>query len=152
MTSNFLTRPVDWSRCALGYASAQKNLGVSGLTLIVLHRDLLGRARPETPSAFNYAVQCAAGGRYNTPPVFAVYLAGLMFRWIESQGGLPAMDTAAREKSAAIYGAIDASGGFYRCRAAPGSRSRVNVCFDLPSECRTRKRSSALPRGPDFWP
>ena len=69
-----------------------------------------------------------------------------MFRWIERQGGLPAMDTAAREKSAAIYAAIDASGGFYRCRAEPGSRSRVNVCFDLPSEPRTEAFLDAAAR------
>ncbi len=131
MSSDLLTRPIDVTAYGLIYASAQKNLGATGLAIVLARRDLLGRARPHTPAVFDYARQAEAGSRINTPPMFSIYLAGLMFQWIRHQGGLAEMERRAEARSARIYAAIDASEGFYRCAAQPAFRSRVNVCFHL---------------------
>jgi phosphoserine aminotransferase len=137
MTSDFLTRPIEVSRFGLIYASAQKNVGAAGLTVVIVREDLLGSAHPATPSAFDYRVQARNDSLYNTPPVFAVHLAGLVFKWLLSQGGLEAMQAAAERKSTRLYRAIDGSGGFYRCQIAPEERSTVNVCFKLADETLT---------------
>jgi phosphoserine aminotransferase len=131
MTSDLLTRPIDVSLFGLIYASAQKNIGAAGLTVIIVREDLLGGALPATPTAFDYRVQAQNNSLYNTPPIFAVHLAGLVFRWLLSRGGLESMRAAGERKSARLYAAIDRSGGFYRCEAAPDDRSHVNVCFKL---------------------
>src|SRR5574337_657258 len=88
MTSDFLTRSVDWSRVGLAYAAMQKSIGVAGLTLLVLRRDFLGRARPGIPPVFDYTAQAAAGSRLNTPPVFAILVAHAMLSWIAARGGV----------------------------------------------------------------
>ncbi|MGE4404195.1 3-phosphoserine/phosphohydroxythreonine transaminase [Pseudomonas sp.] len=130
MTSDFLTRPVPVERFGLIYASAQKNLGVAGLCLVIVRDDLL-RAPPRgLPAAFSYAVQAEQDSRFNTPPTFALYVAGLMLRWIARRGGLAAMATAARERSRRLYRRID-TGEFYRCPQRPADRSTINVCFQL---------------------
>ncbi|MCC7548306.1 MAG: 3-phosphoserine/phosphohydroxythreonine transaminase [Burkholderiales bacterium] len=131
MTSNFLTRRVRLTAHGVIYAGAQKNLGVAGLTVVLVRRDLLGRAHAFTPAPFDYTQQDAACSMVNTPPTFAIYVAGLVFEWLLGQGGLPAMETAARSRSEALYAAIDGSEGFYRCRVQRAYRSRVSVCFDL---------------------
>jgi phosphoserine aminotransferase len=129
MTASFLTRPIDVSRYGLIYASAQKNLGASGLTIVLVRRDLLDRAHPHTPSVFHYARQTQAGSRLNTPPTFAIYLAGLMLQWLEQEGGLTEMARRARQRSESVYAAIDGCGGFYRCPIGPDARSRISLCF-----------------------
>lgn len=134
MTASFLTQPIDVARYGLLYAGAQKNLGAAGLTLVVARRDLLDRAHPHTPAVFHYARQAEAGSRYNTPPMFSVFVAGLMLDWLEREGGLERMDRRARERSAAVYAAIDDSDGFYRCAVAPAHRSRISLCFRLRDE------------------
>ena len=91
MSSDILSRPIDVSRYGLIYAGAQKNIGPAGLTLVIVRDDLLGGALPTTPSAFDYAIQAANDSMINTPPTFAIYLAGLVFDWIREQGGLAAM-------------------------------------------------------------
>lgn len=139
MTSNFLTRPVDMSAYGLIYAGAQKNLGVAGLTVVVVRRDLLARAHAFVPTPFDYARQATAQSMLNTPPTFAIYVAGLMFEWLQQQGGLIAMDARACRRSAAVYAALDQGAGFYRCRARPDARSRVNVCFDLEDAALTSR-------------
>ena len=130
MTSDFLTRPLDVSGYGLLYASAQKNVGPSGLTIVILREDLGGHANPLTPSVFDYGIQMEKDSRYNTPSTFSIYLAGLVFQWVEDQGGLAAMERASEAKSRKLYAAID-GGDFYRCPVTPEARSRVNVCFTL---------------------
>jgi len=137
MTADFLTRPLDVSRFGLIYASAQKNIGAAGLTVVIVRNDLIGHALPATPSAFDYRVLAQNDSRYNTPPTFAVHVAGLVFAWLRSNGGLPAMQAAARRKSALLYDVIDASGGFYRCVVGHDARSMVNVCFSVTDEALT---------------
>lgn len=138
MTSDFLTRPIDVSRFGLIYASAQKNIGVAGLTVVIVREDLLGGAHMLTPSAFDYRMQAQSDSLYNTPPVFAVHVAGLVFAWLLAQGGLESMQAAARRKSLCLYDVIDRSDGFYRCQVAPEARSCVSVCFRLAGTALTR--------------
>lgn len=133
MSADLLTRPLKVSRFGLIYASAQKNLGVAGLTLVLVREDLLGRAHPGTPAVFDYGRQAAAQGKVNTPPTFAVLVAGLMLRWLKAGGGLPAAAERNARKAAALYAAIDGS-GIYRCPVEPSARSLVNVRFHLPDE------------------
>ena len=137
MSSSFLTRPVDLGDYGAIYASAQKNIGAAGLTVVIVHRALFERERPLTPAVFSYRRQAEADSRLNTPPTFAVYVAGLVFGWIAAQGGLEAMEEASRDKSERVYRTIDGSEGFYRCAVLPSFRSRVNVCFRLHEEALT---------------
>ncbi|MCW8905194.1 3-phosphoserine/phosphohydroxythreonine transaminase [Sedimenticola sp.] len=132
ITSDFLMAPLNIRRFGLVYASAQKNAGIAGLTLVIIHQSLLGRALPITPTVFNYELLAAANSRVNTPPVWAVYLAGLMFKWILAEGGLEEMAVRNRRHARWLYQAIDQS-GFYHCRVAGRARSSINVCFELPS-------------------
>ena len=134
MTSDFLTRPLAVERFGLIYASAQKNLGVAGLCVLIVRDDLLRPPPATLPSAFSYAVQAEQRSRFNTPPTFALYVAGLMLRWITRHGGLPAMATAAAERSRRLYRYLDAT-PFYRCANRPADRSQVNVCF-RPADAR----------------
>src|SRR5664279_2285836 len=103
VSSNILSRPLDVCRFGLLYGGAQKNIGPAGLTLVIVRDDLLGGALPTTPEAFNYTVQAANNSMINTPPTFAIYVAGLVFRWIKEQGGLAAMQTRNRAKAALLY-------------------------------------------------
>jgi phosphoserine aminotransferase len=137
MTSSFLTRPLDVASFGLIYASAQKNIGPAGLTIVIVRRDLLDRERPGTPAVFSYRHQTEAGSMLNTPPTFALYVAGLVFQWIAGQGGLAAMEESSLRKSAIVYRAIDGSEGFYRCPVLDEFRSRVNVCFRLADDSLT---------------
>ncbi len=130
MSSNILSRPVDVSKFGLIYAGAQKNIGPSGLTVVIVHEDLLGRARPETPSVFNYKAVADSHSMLNTPPTFAWYIAGLVFKWLKKNGGLVAMGERNRDKARALYAAIDGS-ALYRNSVAADSRSWMNVTFTL---------------------
>lgn len=130
MTGNFLTERLAVSRYALIYASAQKNLGTAGLTLVIVRDDLLRRRRQQVPPPFDYTLQAAERSRVNTPPVMALYLAGLMLKWLKRQGGLAAAEVRARRRSGRIYDRIDSS-DFYECPIPPALRSRVNVAFRL---------------------
>ncbi|MEO8079697.1 MAG: 3-phosphoserine/phosphohydroxythreonine transaminase [Caldimonas sp.] len=130
MSSNILSRPIDVSRYGLIYGGAQKNIGPAGLTLVIVRDDLLGGALPTTPSAFDYTLQAANGSMINTPPTFAIYLAGLVFAWIEGEGGLAAIAERNRAKAALLYDCIDAS-GFYSNAIAKADRSLMNVPFHL---------------------
>jgi len=132
-SSHILSRPIDWSRVGLAFAGAQKNIGPAGLTIVIVRDDLLGHALPITPSAFDYKTVADNGSMFNTPPTWAIYIAGLTFKWIRANGGVAAMDAAAAEKSRLLYEALDAS-GFYVNRVAPAARSRMNVPFWLRDE------------------
>jgi phosphoserine aminotransferase len=130
MSSTILSRPIDVSKFGLIYAGAQKNIGPSGLTVVIVREDLIGHARPETPSVFDYKAVADDGSLLNTPPTFAWYMAGLMFKWLKKQGGVAAMGERNRAKAQALYAAIDAS-SLYRNSVAPDSRSWMNVTFNL---------------------
>ena len=130
MSSNILSRPVDVSKFALIYAGAQKNIGPSGLVLLIVREDLIGRARADTPKVFDYKAVVDDGSMLNTPPTFAWYMAGLVFKWLLAQGGVSAMGERNRKKAEALYSAIDAS-EFYDNPVARDSRSWMNVTFTL---------------------
>lgn len=134
MSSHILSRPLDVSKFGCIYAGAQKNIGPSGLTIVIVREDLLGRAHPLTPSVFDYSQQAANDSMLNTPPTFAVYLAGLTFQWLKRQGGLAAIEKVNVAKATELYGCIDGSNGFYRNHVAPADRSRMNVPFMLKDE------------------
>ena len=131
MSSDILSRPLDVARYGLIYAGAQKNIGPSGLTIVIVRPDLLGHALPITPSAFNYTLQAEAGSMLNTPPTYAIYIAGLVFAWLEALGGLPAMAELNRVKAALLYDHLDGQ-SFYRSPVAHDARSLMNVPFWLP--------------------
>jgi phosphoserine aminotransferase len=130
MSSNILSRPIDVSRYGLIYAGAQKNIGPSGLTVVIVHRDLIGRARPETPSLFDYKAVADEHSMLNTPPTFAWYVAGLVFKWLKRNGGVAAMAERNRAKARLLYAAIDGS-SLYRNTVQIDSRSRMNATFTL---------------------
>lgn len=134
-SSHVASRPVDWSKVGLAFGGAQKNLGPAGLTLVVVREDLLGKALPICPSAFDYKVVADNGSMFNTPPTYAIYMAGLVFQWLKRQGGIAAMEARNTRKAALLYEAIDAS-GFYINGVARNARSRMNVPFFLRDESR----------------
>lgn len=133
MSSTILSRPVDVSQFGLIYAGAQKNIGPAGLTLVIVREDLLDRAAANTPAVFNYRVQAEADSMSNTPPTFAWYVAGLVFRWILERGGLEAMGERNRAKAEKLYGFIDRS-QFYTNPVVPDARSWMNVPFVLADD------------------
>jgi phosphoserine aminotransferase len=134
MSSHILSRPVYVSKFGLIYAGAQKNIGPSGVTLVIVREDLLGKAPANLPTVMDFAVEAANGSMLNTPPTFAIYVAGLVFKWLKVQGGLKAIDAANQAKADALYGAIDGSNGFYRNDVAPANRSRMNVPFVIAND------------------
>jgi phosphoserine aminotransferase len=129
-SSTILSRPIDVSRYGIIYAGAQKNIGPAGLTLVILREDLISNAIDNTPSMFQYSIQSENGSMYNTPPTYAWYLAGLVFKWLMGKGGLSGMAEINQCKAEALYNAIDNS-GFYANPVSPNSRSWMNVPFTL---------------------
>lgn len=132
-SSHILSRPVDVSRFGLIYAGAQKNIGPAGLTLVIVREDLLGHAPANTPTMLDYAVQAKEGSMHNTPPTFAIYVAGLVFKWLKKTGGLQAMAERNAHKAELLYQAIDGSEGFYANPIEHRNRSWMNVPFTLRS-------------------
>ena len=130
MSSNIMSRPLDVSRFGVIYAGAQKNIGPAGLTLVIVRDDLLGRASPVTPGVFDYKAQAEADSMLNTPPTFAIYLAGLTFKWLQRQGGLAAIEKRNVEKAGVLYELLDQT-EFYRCPVRKEDRSRMNIAFTL---------------------
>jgi phosphoserine aminotransferase len=129
-SSNILSRPVDVSRYGLIYAGAQKNIGPAGLTLVIVRDDLIGRCREGAPTMLDYAIHAENDSAYNTPPTFAIYVAGLVFKHLLNLGGLPAVEKANVEKADLLYGLLDRS-AFYNCPTEPASRSRMHIPFTL---------------------
>jgi len=129
-SSHFLSRPIDLSRFALVYAGAQKNVGPAGLTIVVVREDVLGRAAKGTPSVMDYKLQADAASMLNTPATYAIYIAGLVFKWLKQLGGVAEIERRNIAKAKLLYDTIDAS-GFYRNPVAPEDRSRMNVPFTL---------------------
>jgi phosphoserine aminotransferase len=130
MSSNILSRPVAVSRFGLIYGGAQKNIGPAGLTIVIVRDDLIGQALPITPSAFDYKQQADNDSMLNTPPTYAIYIAGLVFNWINAQGGLVAMAEHNRAKAALLYDFLDGS-AFFSSPVATADRSLMNVPFKL---------------------
>jgi phosphoserine aminotransferase len=133
-SSDIFSRPIDVSQYALIYAGAQKNLGPSGVTLVLLRNDLLERVPKNLTAMLDFKVQAENKSLYNTPSVFGIYIMRLVIRWLLGQGGLEGIGRANAEKAKILYSALDASGGFFRPHAKPDSRSDMNVTFRLPSE------------------
>jgi phosphoserine aminotransferase len=131
MSSNILSRPVDVWKYGLIYAGAQKNIGPAGLTLVIVREDLLGHADPRLPTMLDYKIHADGDSMYNTPPTFAIYMAGLVFQWLKKNGGIGAMERVNIAKANLLYAAIDASNGFYHCPVNKADRSRMNVPFTL---------------------
>jgi phosphoserine aminotransferase len=131
MSSTILSRPLDVSPFALIYAGAQKNIGPSGLCVVIVREDLLGKARAGTPLVWDYQAMAAEGSMLNTPPTFGWYFAGLVLQWLKRMGGLAVMGERNRAKAEKLYRAIDAS-GYYRNPVAKHCRSWMNVPFTIP--------------------
>jgi phosphoserine aminotransferase len=134
MSSDILSRPVDVSQFGLIYAGAQKNLGPSGVTIVIIREDLIVKPSITVPTMMRYSTHAKADSLYNTPPTFAIYMMNEVLKWIKSNGGASGMEARNREKAGLIYDAIDGSGGFYRGFAQKGSRSNMNVTFNLGTE------------------
>lgn len=138
-SSDILSRRIDAGRYALIYAGAQKNLGPSGVTVVVVRKDLVEGARKDIPTMFRYATHAENNSLYNTPPTFGIYLMWLVLRWIKDQGGLAAIEAQNEEKGRLLYGAIDAQPDYFRAPVAKDSRSLMNVVFRLPTEALEEK-------------
>lgn len=131
MSSTVLSRQIDVSRYGLIYAGAQKNIGPAGLTLVIVREDLIGQVVAGTPTMLDYKTHADNDSMYNTPPTYAIYIAGLVFQWLKKNGGIAAMEQTNIAKAELLYGAIDSSNGFYVCPVALDNRSRMNVPFTL---------------------
>lgn len=134
MSSEILSRPINVADFGLIYAGAQKNIGPSGATIVIIREDLLDRCPNSVPDVWNYESHVNRQGMYNTPATYPIYISGLVFRWLQSQGGVEAMQTINALKAKVLYEAIDNSGGFYTNKIAPRARSQMNVIFHTPSK------------------
>jgi len=134
-SSHILSRPMDIAKYGVLYGGAQKNIGMAGVTVVIVREDLLDRAMPICPSAFEWKTVAANNSMYNTPPTYAIYIAGLVFKWLKRQGGLAAMEARNIEKAKLLYDTIDSS-GFYINKVEKAVRSRMNVPFFLADESR----------------
>ncbi len=132
-SSHFLSRPIDFSKVGMVFAGAQKNAGPAGVTIVIVRRDLLGLALPHCPSAFDYANVAREQSKFNTPPTYSIYIAGLVFKWVLELGGIAAIEQRNIDKAQALYGYFDQS-SFYRLPVRPTDRSRMNVPFFLQSD------------------
>lgn len=130
MSSNILSRPIDVSKFGLIYAGAQKNIGPAGLTIVIVREDLLGKTLKGTPTMFDYKIAADNDSMYNTPPTFAIYIAGLVFKWLRAKGGLATMEKENIAKAALLYDFLDTS-EFFISPVARENRSRMNVPFTL---------------------
>ena len=133
LSSYILSAPIDVSKFAVIYAGAQKNMGPSGLTVVIVREDMIGNARPDTPVMLDYKVQAENGSMYNTPPCYSIYIAGLVFEWILELGGLEAMEKINFEKASILYDYLDNS-KLFKATAEKEFRSRMNVCFVTGNE------------------
>lgn len=134
MSSDMLSRPVDFKKFDLIYAGVQKNLGPAGVVLVVAKKELLAKSPETLPTMFRYSTFLKKDSLYNTPPAFCIYMVGKVAAWIKAQGGLAEMEKRNKKKAALLYDAIDNSNGFYRGHADKDSRSFMNVTFRLPNE------------------
>ncbi|MGN6826673.1 3-phosphoserine/phosphohydroxythreonine transaminase [Paucibacter sp. M5-1] len=151
VSSHQLSRAIDWSKLGLAFGGAQKNIGPAGVTLVYVREDLLGHALPACPSAFDYKIVADAQSMFNTPPTFAIYVAGLVFQWLKKfsyagKTGLAAIEQRNIDKAALLYGALDDS-GLFENRVAADCRSRMNIPFYLRGEYNTQRLNDAFLAG-----
>ena len=130
-SSDIFSYPVDWSKVDLMFAGAQKNAGPSGVTIVIIKKELLDRVSESVPSMLRYKTQADNNSLYNTPPTFGIYMLGLTLKWIKNSGGIKAIQKNNEEKAALLYDAIDNSNGFYVGHATKDSRSLMNVSFNI---------------------
>jgi len=135
ISSHMLSRPMDIARYGVLYGGAQKNVGMAGLTVVIVREDLLDRSIAACPSAFEWKTIAQNNSMYNTPPTYAIYIAGLVFQWLKRQGGIAEMEQRNIEKARLLYQTIDAS-AFYHNPVQADARSRMNVPFTLADESR----------------
>lgn len=133
MSSNFLSRPMSVAKYGAIIAGAQKNAGIAGLVIAIVRKDLLKNAGPNVPAALSYATTDAGKSIVNTPPTFAIYVSGLIFKWLLAQGGLKAIEAANIEKAKLFYEYIDSTDGFYKNSVNPAYRSRMNIPLRIHS-------------------
>ncbi len=133
MCSDILSKPIDVSQFGLIYACTQKNIGPSGMTVVIVRDDLVGNAMASTPHIFNYKLQAENHSLLNTPPSFTWYMTGLVLKWLKKEGGLSVIEKRNKQKANKLYMAIDAS-EFYSSKVNPNDRSMMNVTFNLPTE------------------
>jgi len=131
MSSNFCSKPVDVSKFGIIYAGAQKNVGPSGVTIVIIRKDLIGNAQEITPIMLDYKIHAENNSLYNTPPCYCIYMCGLVFEDLLEQGGLVEVEKKNEKKAKILYDAIDESNGFYRCPVEKSVRSLMNVPFTL---------------------
>jgi phosphoserine aminotransferase len=134
MSSDFVSQPVDVSKYAMIYAGAQKNAGPAGVVVAIIREDMLQRVPEKMPVMLDYKTLAESGSLHNTPPCYAIYITGLVFKWLKDLGGLPAIHKINQEKAGLVYNVIDQSGGFYRGHAQADARSIMNIPFRMPSE------------------
>jgi len=134
MSSDILSKPVDVSKFGLIYAGAQKNLGPSGVTVVIIRKDLLEKANKNIPTMLKYSTHADSNSLYNTPPTFGIYMLGEVLKWVESKGGVAEVEKRNELKAKVIYDAIDNSNGFYTGHATPESRSLMNITFRVADE------------------
>lgn len=133
MSSEILSREFNVADYGLIYAGAQKNIGPAGVTVVIVREDLLERCPNNIPSVFNYRTHIEKDGMYNTPSTYPIYMSGLVFRWLQAQGGVKAIEAVNNIKAKTLYDTIDGSGGFYINQIAPAARSKMNVVFQTGS-------------------
>ncbi len=134
MSSDFMSKPIDVKRYSLIYASAGKNIGIAGCTIVIIRKDLIERLQPDLPTMLSYKTHIDSSSMFNTPPTFSIYVTGLMLRWIQISGGLRQVEINNKHKAKYIYDAIDGSYGYYRGAVQLKDRSFMNITFRLPSE------------------
>ncbi|MEK9198376.1 3-phosphoserine/phosphohydroxythreonine transaminase [Lysinibacillus halotolerans] len=134
MSSDILSKPVDISKFGLIYAGAQKNLGPSGVTVVIIRKDLLEKANKNIPTMLKYTTHADSNSLYNTPPTFGIYMLGEVLKWVEAQGGLEGIEKNNEAKAKLIYDVIDQSNGFYKGHAELSSRSLMNITFRVADE------------------
>ncbi|MDG2076267.1 MAG: 3-phosphoserine/phosphohydroxythreonine transaminase, partial [Arenicellales bacterium] len=134
MSSDYMTRPVPWSRFDLVYGGVQKNLGPAGLAMVIVRRSALSDASDKIGKYLRYSVQVDKSSMFNTPPVFAIYVLGKVLKWMKKKGGLEGIEQEANRRASLLYSVIDGSNGYYSCPVTPAYRSVMNVVFRLPNE------------------
>ncbi|MCT1537840.1 MULTISPECIES: 3-phosphoserine/phosphohydroxythreonine transaminase [Lysinibacillus] len=134
MSSDILSKPVDIEKFGIIYAGAQKNLGPSGVTVVIIRKDLLEKANKNIPTMLKYTTHADSNSLYNTPPTFGIYMLGEVLKWVEAKGGVAEIEKHNELKAKVIYDAIDNSNGFYKGHATPESRSLMNITFRVADE------------------
>lgn len=134
MSSDFMSKPVDWAKIAIAYGGAQKNLGPAGLAVVIIRDDMLAKARKDIPAYMRYDLHAENDSMYNTPPMFQIYMVKLVMEWVRESGGLAQMEKNAEARAKLIYDVVDTYGDYYSCPVNREDRSRMNLCFRLPTE------------------